>query len=111
MQQGAQLATKLDAIDDGDGSTVLDNTVIMLASDMHGGGHDATDLPIILLGSGGGVLKQNVYQRWPATTPPQVADLHLMLMQKVYGCPDTSFGQAAGAAIPLGLSQPTEILA
>jgi hypothetical protein len=81
------------------------------ASDMHGGGHDATDLPIILLGSGGGVLKQNVYQRWPATTPPQVADLHLMLMQKVYGCPDRSFGQAADAEIPIGLSQPTEILA
>src|SRR5262249_23878256 len=85
MEEGAQLATKLDAIRESDGSTVLDNTVIMLASGMHGGGHDTRDLPIILLGGGGGVLKQNVYQRWDDANAPQVADLHLMLMQKVYG--------------------------
>jgi len=58
-----------------------------------------------------GVLKQNAYQRWPDTAPPQVADLHLMLMQKVYGCPDTSFGKVLGSMYPAGLSQPTEILA
>jgi hypothetical protein len=109
MERGAQLATKLDAIPEGDGTTVLDNTVVMLASDMHSNAHDARDLPIILLGSGGGVLKQNVYQRW--TTAPEVADLHLVLMQKVYGCPDTSFGTAAGDMFPIGLSHPTEILA
>jgi hypothetical protein len=109
MEKGAALATKLDAIPDGDGSTVLDNTVLMLASDMHGDTHDARDLPIILLGSGGGVLKQNVYQRWDSA--PEVADLHLMLMQKVYGCPDTSFGAAAGPMFPIGVSRFPEILA
>jgi hypothetical protein len=110
MQKGAQLASRLDAIKDDDGSSILDNTVITLASSMHSSNHDTLDLPIILLGGGGGVLKQNVYQRWPSTTPPELADLHLMLMQKVYGCPDTSFGQAMGS-IRTGLSQPTEILA
>jgi hypothetical protein len=112
MSQGAQLAQKLDALPEGNGTTVLDNTVLMLASDMHGGSHDARDIPIILLGSGGGVLKQNVYQRWAPETQTEVADLHLMLMQKVYGCPDKSFGQAVNpATIPIGLTQPTEILA
>jgi hypothetical protein len=110
MQKGAQLASKLDAIYEGDGRTVLDNTVITLASSMHSSNHDKLDLPIILLGSGGGVLKQNLYQRWPTETPREIADLHLMLMQKVYGCPDTSFGQAMGA-YAAGLPQPTELLA
>jgi hypothetical protein len=110
MQKAAQLASKLDAIREGDGGTVLDNTVITLASSMHSSNHDALDLPIILLGSGGGVLKQNVYQRWPVETPPNLADLHWMLMQKVYGCPDASFGKGMGP-YQLGLSQPTEILA
>jgi len=111
MAQGAALASKLDALPEGDGTTVLDNTVLMLASDMHGGSHDARDIPIILLGGGGGVLKQDVYQRWAPETQTEVADLHLMLMQKVYGCPDTSFGKAVSAMIPIGLTQPTEILA
>ena len=110
MQKAARLASKLDAIKEGDGGSVLDNTVITLASSMHSSNHDTLDLPIILLGSGGGVLKQNVYQRWAAETPPELADLHLMLMQKVYGCPDTTFGKCLGT-YQTGLSQPTEILA
>jgi Protein of unknown function (DUF1552) len=110
MQKGAQLASKLDAINDGGASSILDNTVITLASSMHGNNHDTVDLPIILLGGGGGVLKQNIYQRWPTASAPELADLHLMLMQKVYGCPDLSFGQAAGT-IQTGVSQPTELLA
>jgi hypothetical protein len=110
MQQAATLAAKLDASPDGDGGSVLDNTVITLASSMHSSNHDTLDLPIILLGSGGGVLKQNVYQRWAPETQTELADLHLMLMQKVYGCPDTSFGKAIGM-YPTGLTQPTEILA
>jgi hypothetical protein len=71
---------------------------------------DKLDLPIILLGGGGGVLKQNLYQRWAPESPREIADLHLMLMQKVYGCPDTSFGKAVGAYAG-GLPQPTELLA
>ncbi len=110
MQKGAQLASKLDAMSEGDGTTVLDNSVITLASSMDTSNHETSNLPIILLGSGGGVLKQNVYQRWAAETQPQLADLHLMLMQKVYGCPDTTFGKSLGM-YTTGLSQPTDILA
>jgi hypothetical protein len=110
MQKAARLASKLDAIVEGNGGTVLDDTVITLASSMHTSNHDTLDLPIILLGGGGGVLKQNLYQRWAPETPTHLADLHLMLMQKVYGCPDTSFGTSMGM-YQTGLSQPTEILA
>jgi hypothetical protein len=111
MQKAAQLASKLDAIKDEDGTTVLDNTVITLASSMDGNNHDTRTLPIILLGSGGGVLKQNVYQRWPAERPPNLADLHLMLMQKVYGCPDATFGVKMGAYADPSIAPPVELLA
>jgi hypothetical protein len=53
-----ELASKLDAIKDGAG-TILDNTVIYMMSGMHGGNHDGLDLPIAIVGGGGGVLKQN----------------------------------------------------
>lgn len=111
MEKAARLAQKLDAIREDDGSSVLDNTVIMSASSMNGLNHDTQDLPIVLLGSGGGVLKQNVYQRWPAEKPPNLADLHLMLMQKVYGCPDTTFGAKVGSFADPSIPQPTELLA
>jgi hypothetical protein len=111
MQKGAELAGKLDAIPEGDGTSVLDNTVITLASSMHSSNHDKLDMPIILLGSGGGVLKQNLYQRWAPESPREMADLHLMLMQKVYGCPDQTFGKAVGAYAATPLPQPTELLA
>lgn len=111
MEKSAQLAQKLDALRDDDGSTVLDNTVIMSASSMNSANHDTQDLPIILLGSGGGVLKQNVYQRWPAERPPNLADLHLMLMQKVYGCPDATFGVKMGAYADPSIAPPVELLA
>jgi hypothetical protein len=112
MQQTSTLASKLDAIKDDDGSSILDNTVITLASSMNSANHDTLNLPIILLGSGGGVLKQNLYQRWDATDPRELVDLHLMVMQKVYGCPDQSFGTAMGVyAGQTGLKPPTELLA
>jgi hypothetical protein len=110
MQLGAALASKLDALTEDGSSSILDNTVITLASSMHSSNHDTLDLPIILLGSGGGVLKQNLYQRWPAETPPNLADLHLMLMQKVYGCPDQVFGTPNGPFVH-GKTLPTELLA
>jgi hypothetical protein len=94
VQKLARLASKLAATVEGDGGSILDNTVIMLATGMHGGNHDNSDLPIVVVGGGGGVLKRNVYQRW--TTPVQLADVHLTIIQKVFGAADTSFGVSTG---------------
>jgi hypothetical protein len=87
------LAQKLDAIKEGAG-TVLDNTVIHMMSGMHGGNHDGLDLPIAVIGGGGGVLKQNQYIDGKGGN---LADLHLTIMQKVFGVTATTFGQAMGA--------------
>jgi hypothetical protein len=74
---------------------VLDNTVIHFGSGMHGGNHDGLRLPIALIGSGGGVLKQNGFLALTGDAPPtgaRLMNLHLTLIQKVFGSPVTSFG-------------------
>ena len=55
-----KLVTRLDEIPDGAG-TLLDNTVVMLVSDQRYGGefarHDTANLPVVLAGGAGGMLK------------------------------------------------------
>jgi Protein of unknown function (DUF1552) len=87
-----ELATKLDAIKEGTG-TVLDNTVIHMLCGMHGGNHDGLDLPMAILGSGGGVLKTNAFIDGGGKN---LADLHLTIIQKVFGSSLASFGVPMG---------------
>jgi hypothetical protein len=89
-QKATELASKLAAVSEGAAGTMLDNSVIIFASGMHGANHKGVDIPVALIGSGGGVLKQDTYL--PFTTEQQMGDLHLTVMQKVFGCSDTSFG-------------------
>jgi hypothetical protein len=83
------------------GATVMDTTVIHFGSGMHGGNHDGLNIPTVLLGSGGGVLKMGQYIVLPGSGPApgggqRMADLHLTLIQKVFGSPATSFGNPPG---------------
>jgi hypothetical protein len=55
----AALCAKLDAIKEGAGA-VLDNTVIMFGGAMHGGNHSCGQLPMTLIGGGGGKLKRPI---------------------------------------------------
>lgn len=77
----AELCMKLDAIKEGD-KTVLDNSVILFGSCMHGSSHACADLPMVLIGGGAGKLKTDqhvVYnKRW-------LRDLHYTTMKGVYG--------------------------
>jgi hypothetical protein len=93
-QKAAELASKLLAIQEGETGTALDNTVITFASGMHGGNHDARNLPIALIGGGGGTLKTN--QHLAFANEQRLADVHLTLIQRVFGCPASSFGASAG---------------
>jgi hypothetical protein len=102
-----QMTQALAAITEGAG-TVMDSTVIHFGSGMHGGNHGGLNLPIVLIGSGGGVLKQNANLMLMGDGPAEgdagagagsarLANLHLTLMQKVFGCSVASFG-VAGAS-------------
>ena len=57
----AELCSKLGAIPEGDGSTVLDNTVVFLGSSMHGSDHACANLPAVMIGGGGGRLQRDMH--------------------------------------------------
>src|SRR4029078_879305 len=56
MEQVAYIARKLDTIQEGD-RTALDNTMLLYCSSMLTGSHDATQLPVVVLGRGGGRIQ------------------------------------------------------
>jgi hypothetical protein len=90
--KAAQLASKLAAVSEGEAGSLLDTSVIVFASGMNGGNHLAEDLPIAILGSGGGVLKQDAHLRFSEAR--QLGDVHLTIMRNVFGCSDTFFGRS-----------------
>ncbi len=56
LEQMAYIARRLDAIQEGE-RTALDNSMIMLCSSMLNGHHDATQLPVVMLGAAGGRIQ------------------------------------------------------
>lgn len=60
----ARLLEKLDSVEEANGRTVLDNSVIMYTNELSDGrGHSFMDLPYILAGSANGFFKQGEYIR------------------------------------------------
>ena len=87
----AELATRLDAIKEADGSSILDNTVIFFAGCMRGSNHKCNDLPVALIGGGALGLRQD--QHVDLGNRP-LRDLHYTMMNKVFDMSDvTAFGQ------------------
>jgi len=85
-----ELATKLDAIKEADGTSILDNTVIFFAGAMRGSDHSCHDLPVALIGGGNLGLKQDQHVD-VGVTP--LRNLHYTMMNKVFGMSDvTTFG-------------------
>jgi hypothetical protein len=94
----AELCRKLDAIEEAEGRSILDNSVVLFGGAMHGEDHKCDRLPIALIGSGGGKLKTDqhvVYEKRP------LRDLHFTLMNQVYGLGATDFGESP-AGTPVG---------
>jgi hypothetical protein len=87
--KAAQIMSKLGTMTEG-ASTVLDNTVMTFASGMHGGDHLNNNLPVAIIGSGGGVLKQDYFV--PGGTEIQFADVHFTILKQVFGFTGASFG-------------------
>ena len=92
LEQMAYIAHRLDNIQEGDRS-VLDNSMIMLCSSMQTGQHDATKLPIVLLGGGGGRIQGGQNLDYLDKADRQMSRLSLSLMDKM-GVHLDSFGDA-----------------
>ncbi|MDP7010348.1 MAG: hypothetical protein QF685_03130, partial [Verrucomicrobiota bacterium] len=92
LEQMAYIARRLDGIQEGE-RTALDNTMLMLCSSMLTGHHDATQLPVVMLGGGGGRIKGGQNLDYLGTPDRQMSRLFLSMMDKMEVRPKT-FGDA-----------------
>ncbi|RPH81893.1 MAG: DUF1552 domain-containing protein [Planctomycetaceae bacterium] len=94
MEQLAYLARKLDSIQEGNG-TLLDNTMLLHCSSMMAGArHDNDQLPVIMLGGGGGRLRGGQVLDYSGKPDRQLCRLFMSLMDKMDVRPQT-FGDAS----------------
>jgi hypothetical protein len=82
LQQVAYIARKLDAIQEGD-RTALDNTMMLYLSSMMTGNHNADQLPVIMVGGGGGRIKGGRILDYKDKPERQMCRLYLSMMDKM----------------------------
>src|SRR5712671_2480264 len=82
MEQIAYIGRKLDAIQEGP-RTALDNTILLYCSSMLTGGHDASQLPVVMLGGAGGRLKGGRVLDYKEKPERQMCRLYLSMMDKM----------------------------
>jgi hypothetical protein len=92
VEQLAYLAGKLDAIQEGP-RTALDNSMLLFCSSMMNGSHDATQLPVVMLGGAGGKLRTGRVLDYREQSERQMCRLYLSIMNKM-GVELESFGDA-----------------
>jgi hypothetical protein len=91
-QMFAQFLQKLQGIPDGDGGSVLDNSIFLYGSNMsNSNSHNNFPLPTLVVGRGSGSIKGHQHLRYADRTP--LANLLLTLMIRA-GVPVDSFGDA-----------------
>lgn len=94
VQQFADLCTQLDAVQEADGSTLLDNTLAYFSSEIaDGNSHAHTNLPVLLAGSGGGRVTPGRHIDFGTETA--MANLFLTMLDS-QGVQPGSFGDSTG---------------
>jgi len=92
LEQMAYIARRLDGIQEGP-RTALDNTMLMLCSSMLTGHHNATQLPVVMLGGAGGRIKGGRNLDYLKNPNRQMSRLFMSMMEKMNVRPKT-FGDA-----------------
>ncbi|HXJ72884.1 MAG TPA: hypothetical protein VNM37_08520, partial [Candidatus Dormibacteraeota bacterium] len=82
LEQLAYVARKLDGIREGE-RTLLDNSMVLFCSSMLTGSHDASQLPVLLLGGGGGRIQGGRILDYREKPERQMCRLYLSLMDKM----------------------------
>jgi hypothetical protein len=91
-EQLAYIAAKLDQVKEGD-RTLLDNSMILFLSSMMTGNHNNDQLPVVLLGRGGGQIKTGRILDYLGKPNRKMCSLYLSLMDKM-GARLDSFGDS-----------------
>ncbi|HVU51485.1 MAG TPA: DUF1552 domain-containing protein [Polyangia bacterium] len=112
VQKLVRLCQKLQAIQDGTGGSVLDQSVVWFGTEMHGGNHDGLDLPVLYVGSGGGRLVTG--QHIDFLSKPlgeDLASVYFTFINKVFDLGAESFGVGLGDYAEAGQVIVPEIVA
>ncbi|MDQ3036062.1 MAG: DUF1552 domain-containing protein [Myxococcota bacterium] len=87
--QVAYLLEQMRSVVEPDGSTLLDNTVVLWLSEFgNGGSHSTTNLPVVLAGRAGGALRTGRHLQRPDRT---TGDLYTSILQ-LFGVDEPTFG-------------------
>ena len=81
-EQLAYIAGKLDKVQEGE-RTLLDNSMILYMSSMMTGNHENNQLPVVMVGSGGGQIKTGRVLDYMDKPNRKMCSLYLSLMDKV----------------------------
>lgn len=92
VEQVAYIAAKMDAVQEGE-RTLLDNSMILFCSSMMTGGHNNDQLPVVLVGRGGGQIKSGRILNYLGKPNRKMCSLYLSLLEKA-GLPLKSFGDS-----------------
>jgi hypothetical protein len=92
LKQMAYIARRMDSIQEGD-RTLLDNSMVMLCSSMLTGHHEATRLPVVILGGAGGKIQGGQNLDYSGQSDRQMCRLYLSMMARM-GVPLDKFGDA-----------------
>ena len=94
MEQFAYLVGKLRATQEADGSNLLDHIMLVYGSGISDGDwHNHDNLPIMLVGKGGGSIKTGRHMTFPKETP--LMNLYLSLFDRM-GASTERFGDSTG---------------
>ena len=92
VEQMAYIAKRLAATQEGEG-TALDHSMIMLCSSMMTGSHDASQLPVVMVGKGGGTIRGGRVLNYRDQPERQMCRLYMSMINKM-GVSVPSFGDA-----------------
>jgi hypothetical protein len=94
VRQLAYVLGKMKAVTEAEGVTLLDQSMLLFGSSMMDGmTHDATKLPLILCGTGGGTVKPGRVLTVEKPEQKRLCNLHLALLNRM-GVPDKQFGNS-----------------
>ncbi len=82
LEQVAYIARKLDTIQEGD-RTALDNSMLLYCSSMLNGNHDNSQLPVVMLGRGGGRIQTGRVLDYTGKPNRQMCRLYLSMLDKL----------------------------
>jgi hypothetical protein len=96
IEQVAYLLGRMKSIKEANGTTLLDNAMIVYGSGIgDGNAHNHDDLPILLAGKGGGTIECGRHLVFPRRNDTPLMNLYLALFERM-GVPTTKFGDSTG---------------